>query len=107
MSFFNGIGRLSWGSLSDKIGRNTTTVAMYAVYFVACLFLLRSASGFWPVLIGLCMVGFAFGGYLALLPSFTADYFGARNVGANYGIVFYGLWSVRLLRPRVLRGRDG
>lgn len=93
MSFFNGIGRLSWGSLSDKIGRNTTTVAMYAVYFVACLFLLRSASGFWQVLIGLCMVGFAFGGYLALLPSFTADYFGARNVGANYGIVFtaYGL----------------
>ena len=36
---------------------------------------------------------FAFGGYLALLPSFTADYFGAKNVGANYGIMFtaYGL----------------
>ena len=93
MSFFNGIGRLSWGSLSDKIGRNSTTLAMYVVYLVACVFLLRTASGFWPVLIGLCMVGFAFGGYLALLPSFTADYFGAKNVGANYGIVFtaYGL----------------
>ena len=93
MSFFNGIGRLSWGSLSDKIGRNPTTAAMYVVYVVACLFLLRTAAGFWPVLIGLCMVGFSFGGYLALLPSFTADYYGARNVGANYGIMFtaYGL----------------
>ena len=93
MSFFNGIGRLSWGSLSDKIGRKSSTVGMYVVYIVACLFLLRTASGFWPVLIGLCMVGFAFGGYLALLPSFTADYFGAKNVGANYGIMFtaYGL----------------
>ena len=39
------------------------------------------------------MVGFSFGGYLALLPSFTADYFGSKNVGANYGIMFsaYGL----------------
>jgi OFA family oxalate/formate antiporter-like MFS transporter len=93
MSFFNGIGRLSWGSLSDKIGRNATTVAMYAVYLIACLFLLRTATGFWPVLAGLCMVGFSFGGYLALLPSFTADYYGAKNVGANYGIMFtaYGL----------------
>ena len=93
MSFFNGMGRLSWGSLSDKIGRNSTTLAMYVVYIVACVFLLRTASGFWPVLIGLCMVGFSFGGYLALLPSFTADYFGAKNIGANYGIMFtaYGL----------------
>ena len=93
MSFFNGIGRLSWGSLSDKLGRNHTAVAMYAVYAVACLALLRNASGFWPLLVGLCMVGFSFGGYLALLPSFTADYFGSRHVGANYGIMFsaYGL----------------
>ncbi len=93
MSLFNGLGRLSWGSLSDKIGRKSSAIGMYTVYIVACLFLLRTASGFWPVLIGLCMVGFAFGGYLALLPSFTADYFGAKNVGANYGIMFtaYGL----------------
>ncbi len=93
MSFFNGIGRLSWGSLSDKLGRNRTAVAMFAVYAVACLALLRTASGFWPLLVGLCMVGFSFGGYFALLPSFTADYFGSRHVGANYGIMFtaYGL----------------
>ena len=93
MSAFNGLGRLGWGGLSDKLGRNMTTLAMYVVYIVACLFLLRTASGFWPVLIGLCMVGFAFGGYLALLPSFTADYFGSKNIGANYGLMFtaYGL----------------
>jgi OFA family oxalate/formate antiporter-like MFS transporter len=93
MSFFNGIGRLSWGSLSDKLGRNWTAVAMYALYVVACLAFLRTASGFWPLLTGLCMVGFSFGGYLALLPSFTADYFGSKHIGANYGIMFtaYGL----------------
>lgn len=45
------------------------------------------------VLIGLCLVGFCCGGYLAMMPSFTADYYGAKNVGANYGIVFT-VWGI-------------
>ncbi|MCJ7499387.1 OFA family MFS transporter [bacterium] len=93
MSLFNGLGRLAWGATSDKLGRNMTTATMYATYVVACLFLLRNAQNFWQVLIGLCVVGFAYGGYLALMPSFTADYFGAKNIGANYGIMFTA-WGV-------------
>ena len=93
MSLFNGVGRLFWGTTSDKIGRNFTTVAMYAGYIVACLFLLRNATGFWPVLVGLCVVGFCYGGYLAMMPSFTADYYGAKNIGANYGIMFTA-WGI-------------
>ena len=93
MSFFNGVGRLVWGTTSDKIGRNITTAAMYGVYVIACLFFLRNATNFWQVLIGLCIVGFSYGGYLALMPSFTADYFGTKNIGANYGIIFTA-WGV-------------
>jgi OFA family oxalate/formate antiporter-like MFS transporter len=93
MSLFNGLGRLSWGTLSDSVGRKAAAISMFAVYLVACLGLLRSGLGFWPMLAGLCLAGFSFGGYLALLPSFTADYFGPRHIGANYGIMFsaYGL----------------
>jgi OFA family oxalate/formate antiporter-like MFS transporter len=93
MSFFNGVGRLVWGTTSDKIGRNITTAAMYGVYALACLFFLRNATNFWQVLIGLCIVGFSYGGYLALMPSFTADYFGTKSIGANYGIIFTA-WGV-------------
>ncbi|MFV2082626.1 MAG: MFS transporter, partial [bacterium] len=93
MSLFNGLGRLVWGATSDKIGRNLTTVAMFIGYILASLFLLRNATGFWPVLIGLCVIGFCYGGYLAMMPSFTADYFGAKNIGANYGIVFTA-WGI-------------
>ena len=93
MSFFNGVGRLVWGTTSDKIGRNITTAAMYGTYVLACLFFLRNATNFWQVLIGLCVVGFSYGGYLALMPSFTADYFGAKNIGANYGIMFTA-WGI-------------
>jgi OFA family oxalate/formate antiporter-like MFS transporter len=96
MSFFNGIGRLAWGTTSDYIGRKMTTIAMYVVYIIACMFFLRTAAdtgSFWQVLIGLCLVGFSYGGYLAMMPSFTADFYGAKNVGANYGIVFTA-WGI-------------
>jgi len=63
------------------------------VYVIACLSFLRNAQNFWQVLVGLCVVGFAYGGYLAMMPSFTADYFGAKNIGANYGIIFTA-WGV-------------
>jgi OFA family oxalate/formate antiporter-like MFS transporter len=88
MSLFNGLGRLAWGTLSDRLGRKTTAGAMFAVEMIACLFFLRSASHFWEAVLGLCIAGFAYGGYLALMPSFTADYFGSRHLGANYGILF-------------------
>jgi OFA family oxalate/formate antiporter-like MFS transporter len=96
MSLFNGLGRLAWGTTSDFIGRKATTISMYVVYVIACMFFLRTAAttgSFWQVLIGLCLVGFSYGGYLAMMPSFTADYYGAKNVGANYGILFTA-WGI-------------
>ena len=66
------------------------------MYVIACLFFLRSAQYFWQVLIGLCVVGFAYGGYLAMMPSFCADYYGSKNVGANYGILF-SAWGISAL----------
>ena len=93
MSAFNGVGRLAWGATSDKIGRKATTIAMFACYIVACLFLLRNTTNFLQALVGLCVVGFSYGGYLAMMPSFTADFYGPKNVGANYGIVFTA-WGV-------------
>ena len=93
MSIFNGLGRLGWGSISDRIGRKGAVLGMCALSIVACLGFLRSAGGFVPLLTGLCMVAFSYGGYLALMPSFTADFYGPRNVGANYGLV-YTAWGI-------------
>lgn len=93
MGLFNAGGRLSWGTISDRIGRKFTLLAMSAVSVVACLGFLRSASGFWGVIIGLCLAAFAYGGYLALMPAFSADYYGPSNVGGNYGLLFLA-WGV-------------
>jgi OFA family oxalate/formate antiporter-like MFS transporter len=93
MSLFNGFGRIGWGTISDRFGRKAGAIGMCACSIAACLVFLRTASTFWPLLAGLCLVAFAYGGYLALMPSFTADYYGPKNVGANYGIMF-SAWGV-------------
>jgi MFS transporter, OFA family, oxalate/formate antiporter len=93
MSLFNGAGRLGWGAISDRFGRKAAVLGMCAASIIACLGFLRTADGFAMLLAGLCVVAFGYGGYLALMPSFTADYFGPTHVGANYGLLFTA-WGI-------------
>ena len=93
MGIANGVGRLSWGTFSDRFGRKYALLGMSAVSVLACLGFLRAASGFWEVIAGLCLAAFAYGGYLALMPAFSADFFGQANVGGNYGLLFMA-WGI-------------
>lgn len=93
LSVFNGVGRLAWGAVSDRVGRTTAAACMGLLMAVGCAVFLRTASSYAMGLAGLCIVGFCFGGYLALMPAFNADFFGSKHVGLNYGLLFsaYGL----------------
>jgi OFA family oxalate/formate antiporter-like MFS transporter len=93
MALLNGLGRLVHGSISDKIGRKNTVILCFAEYLVAFLLLLPNADTFTKWLVGICIVGFSYGGYLAVMPSITADYFGTKSLGANYGYLFTA-WGI-------------
>jgi OFA family oxalate/formate antiporter-like MFS transporter len=93
MGIFNAGGRLTWGTVSDRIGRKSALFGMSCLSIIVCLGLLRTASGFWGVVAGLCLAAFAYGGFLAVMPAFSADYFGQSNVGGNYGFLFLA-WGV-------------
>jgi OFA family oxalate/formate antiporter-like MFS transporter len=99
MAIFNGLGRPAFGAISDKIGRSNATMLAFALYIVALLGVLRSADTIAMYTIGISMVGFAYGGYLALMPSYTADYFGTKNLGINYGWVFSAWGAAGILGP--------
>ena len=96
MALLNGLGRLAWGSLSDRIGRLRTVMLMFVVMIIAFVGVLPYASGFGLWIVGMCLVGFSFGGFLAVMPSITADFYGTAYLGANYGFLFtaYGISGV-------------
>ncbi len=95
LAIFNAIGRIVWGFLSDKIGRTATFVAMFTLQ-AGVMFFLAGMKTEATLSIGAALVGFNFGGNFALFPSVTADFFGAKHLGANYGWVFtaYGIAGV-------------
>ena len=95
LAIFNALGRVIWGFVSDRIGRTITFVVMFLIQ-AAMLAALGALTTELSLAVGAAMVGFNFGGNFALFPSATADLFGAKNMGANYGWVFtsYGIAGV-------------
>jgi OFA family oxalate/formate antiporter-like MFS transporter len=95
-ALLNGLGRIIWGSLSDKMGRKNAIVAMSALQGVTMLAFYFVGGTEWGLYLGAALIGFNFGGNFALFPAATADYFGNKNVGTNYPWVFmsYGVGGV-------------
>lgn len=95
LAIFNALGRVFWGWLSDKIHRTPAMTLMFLLQ-AGTLLSLAALHSDWTLAVGASCVGFNFGGNFALFPSLTADLFGSRNLGANYGWVFtsYGVAGV-------------
>ena len=95
-AIFNGVGRIAWGSISDRIGRKTTITLMASLQGLTMLLTYHVFISFGLVngfIIAAALIGFNYGGSFALFPAITADYFGNKNVGSNYGWMFtaYGV----------------
>jgi OFA family oxalate/formate antiporter-like MFS transporter len=91
----NASGRVGTGWYSDKLGRQNAYVINCLVSAV-CLFSLPMVIASKNVVMLFLAVGIAYwqyGGGLSLLPSFTADFYGSKNLGVNYGLVFLG-WGL-------------
>ncbi|MEO0052922.1 MAG: OFA family MFS transporter [candidate division WOR-3 bacterium] len=105
LAIFNALGRIFWGRISDSLGRTRALFLMFLINAIAILgyFLIPSLPFiFW---IGIALVGSSFGGYLAIYPAVTADFYGTKNSGINYGLVFtaYGVGGLlsNIFAPRI------
>jgi MFS family permease len=102
MAVGNASGRVVAGILSDKIGRTRTLMIMltFQGLVISSLIFIGSQQAFLLVLAA-TLIGFNYGTNLSLFPSATKDYFGLKNFGANYGLVF-SAWGVGgFIFPRV------
>lgn len=83
----NAGGRLVAGFASDKIGR-TRVLAMCLALQALLMFLMPSLRSAPVMILFSILMGFNYGSNLAIFPSITKDFFGLKNFGVNYGLVF-------------------
>ncbi len=85
-SLCNGVGRLLWGLLSDRIGR----VRVFRILLgsqVVVFGILMTETNPWIFSILVCYILLCFGGGFATMPSFVSDVFGTQRMSAVYGTI--------------------
>ncbi|MEM7250247.1 MAG: MFS transporter [Pseudomonadota bacterium] len=92
------IGRFVIGAIADRFGRLPVLVGCYASLGVMFLLWLSSAN---PIVLGIFGLGFGtfYGGFVALAPAVTADYFGVRALGGILGALYSSVGIGTLIGP--------
>lgn len=103
LAIFNATGRITGGFLSDKVGR---TNAMYLAFGLQAInmFLFAFYNSIPLLVLGTAVAGLSYGAIFSLFPAITADFFGIKNLGVNYGIIFTG-WGVAGVIGPIIGGR--
>ncbi|MBC8004215.1 MAG: OFA family MFS transporter [Verrucomicrobia bacterium] len=102
LSLFNAGGRLGAGVLSDKVGRTRAMMIVFMVQAVN-MFLFMFYTSIPTLVIGSAVAGLAYGAVFSLFPTTTAEFFGMKNLGVNYGLIFTG-WGVAGVIGPILGG---
>lgn len=97
IAVFNGLGRILAGWASDRMGRTKVMLVVFALQalFVACVVFVSGLSP-WALFALMALIGVCFGANFSLFPATSADYFGTKNAGVNYGMLFtaYGVGGI-------------
>ena len=94
----NSFGRIGGGLMSDKIGRVNALFVVFALQaanMVGFMFYQSTAM----LMFGIVIVGFAYGTLLSVFPAITADLYGKKNFGANYGIMYLAWGASGVVAP--------
>lgn len=93
----NTLGRIFWGSVSDKLGRYKTVMMMFVVSGTGLMLLnFTTTLGKFAGILGLIFIALSFGGFLGSFPGITAENWGASKSASNYGWMFtaYGIAAI-------------
>ncbi len=100
-ALFNGVGRMFWGALSDRIGRLLAFRLMLASQLAVFLLLIVMGN---PWLFGalLCYVLLCYGGGFGTMPAFVLDVFGPRGMAQAYGVILTAWSAGGVVGPQIV-----
>jgi MFS family permease len=101
LSLFNMLGRFSWASLSDKIGRKPTYMCFFALgTALYALVPITGRIGSAALFVAcFCVIISMYGGGFATVPAYLADVFGTKYVSAVHGRLLTAWSAAGILGP--------
>jgi len=92
------LGKIIWGSVSDKIGRYPVFILIFILAALA-MFGMSKITAYVPFVTAMSAVGLCYGGFLSLIAPVTADAFGSKHLGINFGIMFLTIAVAAYIGP--------
>ncbi len=92
LAVFNCAGRVGMGMLSDKIGCINTLLVAFALQSIN-MFMFPSLTTEIGFMVGAALAGIGYGAGLAIFPSLCTEYYGLKNYGTNYGVLYLA-WGI-------------
>jgi OFA family oxalate/formate antiporter-like MFS transporter len=97
----NASGRILSGWMSDALGRLNVLRLMIALSAVSMPILYMVGGNITGLYVAVFVVYWCYGTQLSVNAAATADFFGARNAGMNYGLLFTAWGVAGVIGPRI------
>lgn len=93
ISIMNGIGRVIYGGMYDKVGYKLTMIVDMISFLIASLILVAAIAGgsFLLIILGFLVGGFAYGGVTPMQSAVVSDFFGRTYYSVNFSVIVTNL----------------
>ncbi len=100
-AFGNAMGRTFSGWMSDRLGRINVLRVMIALIAVAMPALYHAGSNVYLLFPMVFVVYWCYGSQLSVNGAAASDFWGTKNAGVNYGMLFTAFGLAGILGPRI------
>lgn len=97
----NASGRILSGWMSDAIGRLNVLRLMIAISMIAMPILCSVGGSVGPLYVTVFIVYWCFGTQLSVNASTCSDFWGTKNAGINYGMLFTAYGVAGIIGPKI------
>jgi len=100
-AFGNASGRILSGWMSDKLGRINVLRTMIGISIMAMPALYAAGSNVGALYLAVFVVYWCYGTQLSVNGAAASDFWGTRNAGINYGLLFTAWGVAGIIGPRI------